>query len=468
MSAGTPTGEGPFVTIPLDMDGQGHGALSPRSAARRIRGWATAAATRWGAEGGDAVLYGLAAMFALLSGLLAGLASYRLWGWIALGPYLVAAGASVLLARRRRTHASRGNGAHQWGPARVWIFLVVLMGATLVPLAAEISLRSDGVATGHVQPEVLVIDQASVRLADGKDPYHAIVEDGRVKSTVPGEPVYESFFPYLPVMAVFGLPSSTHEPVRLTDTRIVFSVVTLLVVGIALLLLRGPPERTMRTLQFLTVLPTAALPLATGGDDMPVVAFLLLAIVLAQRRRPGWSGFVLGIVSSMKFTAWPLAALALFAARDREGRRAPGRMLLGMLVVAGPVVTPFALSNVRAFFDNVILFPLGMAGVTSPASSNLPGHILVKEVPWAHTLLAVAAVVLGALLVHHLVRRPPSTAAAVCTLAGWVMLVAICLAPATRVGYLLYPANFFVWGWMFSAADGSRDEPEHLLAAAVT
>ncbi len=37
-------------------------------------------------------------------------------------------------------------------------------------------------------------------------------------------------------------------------------------------------------------------------------------------------------------------------------------------------------------------------------------------------------------------------------LTGWVMTVAILLAPATRVGYLLYPANLFVWGWMLGQA----------------
>jgi hypothetical protein len=425
----------------------------------------------WGAEGGDALWYALAAAFALLSGLLSGLAGYRVWGWLALGPYAAAAAASAYLARRRVRGAqgTRSIPRDHWGPARVWIFLLVLLGATLVPLTVEITLRSSASDPVRVQPEVVVIDQAGARLAAGKDPYHATVEHGHVESAVPGEPSYESFFPYLPLMAVFGLPSSTHEPVRITDTRIVFSVVTLLVVGISLLLLRAPPDHKMRALQFLTVLPTAALPLATGGDDMPVVAFLLLAMVLAQRRRPGWSGLVLGVVSSMKFTAWPLAALALFAARDREGRRAAGRMALGMLVVAGPVVTPFALSNLRAFFDNVILFPLGLSGITSPASSNLPGHVLVLAFPWMHKLLpAAVAIAGGALLVQRLVRRPPATASTVCYLAGWVMLVAIMFAPATRVGYLLYPVDFFVWGWMLGAADRTAGEPELQMAVSVT
>ena len=33
------------------------------------------------------------------------------------------------------------------------------------------------------------------------------------------------------------------------------------------------------------------------------------------------------------------------------------------------------------------------------------------------------------------------------------MLVAILVAPATRIGYLVYPINFFVWAFMFRGAD---------------
>ena len=40
---------------------------------------------------------------------------------------------------------------------------------------------------------------------------------------------------------------------------------------------------------------------------------------------------------------------------------------------------------------------------------------------------------------------------------GWVMLVAILLAPATRVGYLLYPINLFLWAWMFRRSDDPAD-----------
>jgi hypothetical protein len=33
------------------------------------------------------------------------------------------------------------------------------------------------------------------------------------------------------------------------------------------------------------------------------------------------------------------------------------------------------------------------------------------------------------------------------------MLFGIVFAPATRVGYLLYPVNLFVWAWMLGRAD---------------
>ncbi|MGP8060084.1 MAG: hypothetical protein ACLP9C_10650, partial [Acidimicrobiales bacterium] len=122
--------------------------------------------------------------------------------------------------------------------------------------------------------------------------------------------------------------------------------------------------------------------------------------------------------------------------------------------VVVPVVIPFIIGNPRAFGDNAILFPLGLAGVASPAASPLPGHLLVSAFPRLHRVLpATVAVVGGVILVRYLWRKPPSTAAQVCSIAGWVMLVAILVAPATRIGYLLYPINFFVWSYMLGRAE---------------
>jgi hypothetical protein len=304
-----------------------------------------------------------------------------------------------------------------------------------------------------------VIERAGATLAKGHYPYYEVTNPrGKVDHPIPGQSVVNSFVPYLPIMTLFGIPSEKKHDVALTDARIFFSLVTLLVAGAALFLVPADGRRKMRALQVIAILPTAALPLATGGDDMPVVAFLLLAMVLAQRRQPFASGVVLGIVSAMKFTAWPLAALALFAARNRRGERKPGIMFLGMLVVAGPVVVPFALRGPWAFFDNVVLFPLGLSGVNSPAASPLPGHLIVTAFPFLHRALPLGVGLIGgAILALYLYRRPPQTAAQACNVGGVVMAVITLLAPATRIGYLLYPINFFVWGYLFSDAPGKED-----------
>ena len=66
------------------------------------------------------------------------------------------------------------------------------------------------------------------------------------------------------------------------------------------------------------------------------------------------------------------------------------------------------------------------------ALSRLAGRRLL----WGRVILCGVAIV-GAVVV------PMS-----CEVAGWALLIAILLAPATRIGYLIYPMNLFVWSWM--------------------
>ncbi|HEV3282263.1 MAG TPA: glycosyltransferase family 87 protein [Acidimicrobiales bacterium] len=406
-------------------------------------------------EGRDALLYGGSALFAGATGLLVRIPLYRQWGQLAVGPYaaaavimaLVAAGAGRPAATRspptRRPRTVRRT-------ARVVAFLIVLFGATVVPLTLEVVWRSQGNPALHVQPEVVVVEQAGARAADGHDPYRVIDRNGHVViAHQASEPAYELYYPYLPGMVIFGVASDANGEARLTDARIQFLVFTAVVGLVALSRLRPRTDARVRALQVLTVLPTAALPLATGGDDLPVVALMLAGLVALQRRRPVLAGLALGAASSLKFTAWPLVVLALFAARDRSRRGAVGRYVLGVVAVCGPVVLPLALRNPAAFVDNVVRYPLGLAGVSSPAASALPGHILVALAPGAHRAYVVVVGLVGAVvLLWYLRRRPPSNAGEVASLTGWVMTIAILLAPATRVGYLLYPVNLFVWAWM--------------------
>ncbi|HEY1828190.1 MAG TPA: glycosyltransferase 87 family protein [Acidimicrobiales bacterium] len=448
-------------------------------------------------EAGDALLYAIAALFALLTIVTSTEALYRQWAELAIGPFLggtvMAVGLEIL---RRRSDAKSATeptatpatpntdaaadplptpSRRSW-TLRIALAIGVFAGATAIPLGLEILWRSDHDPGTHEQPEVTVIEHAGQAVAKGKDPYHAVTNrKGKVIYHAPGVSTVNSFDPYLPIMNAFGIPSEKSHNIGLTDARIFFSVATLGVAALALFLCAADARHKMRALQVIAILPTAALPLATGGDDMPVVAFLLLAMVLAQRRQPFLSGIVLGIVSAMKFTAWPLAALAFFAARNKRGQRRPDLMLIGLLLVMVPVVVPYVLSGPWAFFDNVVLFPLGLSGVTSPAASPLPGHLIVSAFPWLHRALPVTVgFVGGGILGLYLWKRPPQNVADVCWLGGIVMAVATLVAPATRIGYLLYPINFFVWSYLFSEADvraptlGLEDPPRRQLLTART
>jgi hypothetical protein len=411
----------------------------------------------WSPEERDAVLYSASALFAICTAQLSSIALYQQWGRLAVGPYAFGALASAWAARRARARAARGldgpsAGAWHWSPQRMVIFLVVLLGATLMPLSLEVMWQANSGGTTHVQPEALVIQNSGTRVAHGQDPYQ-LIDGSKHKPPAPkGEPAYDVYNPYLPLMTAFGLAHSTKAPPRLTDARVAFAFVTILLVVIALALCRGPTGPRVLTLQAMTVLPTAALPLATGGDDVPVAAVMLLGLVLLQRRRPLGAGIALGVAASMKVTAWPLAAIALLAARDRNGERGrrPALLVLaGMAGVMVPVILPTAAANFPAFVDNVIRFPLGLSGLSSPAASPLLGHLVVSWFPGIHRVFT--AVVAGAgcvILGFVLVKRTPRTPADVARLLAWVMAVAILLAPATRIGYLMYPVDFFVWAWL--------------------
>lgn len=416
----------------------------------------------------DALVYTCSTLFALGTLAFAGIPLYRQWAAMAVGPYAAAAVGTAVVAR----WSWRNHQVVRW--ARAGALVVVLVGATLVPLGLEVVWASQGNAAAHVQPEVLVVEHAGVRADAGKDPYQVVDRNGRILIHQSAEPVYELYYPYLPGMILFGFSAGSKVEARLTDARLQFLVFTAAVSLLALSRLRPKSDARLRAAQALTVLPTAALPLSTGGDDMPVVALMLLGLVALQRRRPVLAGLAMGAAASLKFTAWPLVLLALWVTRDRGDRRAVGRYLGAVVAVVVPVVVPIALQNPSAFVDNVVRFPLGLAGVASPAASALPGHLLVSAFPAVHRPYVVTVAALGAAyVVWRLWRHPPRTPADLARLCAGLMLVAIVLAPATRVGYLLYPANLALWAWVLrqsetpqeatdqgSASPGARHTPD--------
>ena len=387
----------------------------------------------------DAALYGLAAAFALVTALTSTLLPHRAWGavaaWAYLGAFLVVAGQLVL--RRPR-----------WRMALTW---VAWTGAAILPLVIQAVQRAGG-RTDRAQEEVLVAEHMGERLGDTGTPY---LGHDAIAALPPGEQLL-GYAPYQPGMAVFGLPRAAFGDVWWTDARIWFAVATAAALVAAIRLLPGGGS-LVRAVQFATVLPICALTLATGGDDLPVLALALLALTLCARGRYGAAGLAVGAAASLKLFALPIVVvLAVLAVATGNGRR----LLPGALGLPVLTLLPAFLVDGDAFVENVIRFPLGHGLVTSPAQSPFPGYLITQTVPGGRYVAIGLLVAVAAAIAVVLFRRPPRMAAAAALFCGYGLLAAILLMPTTRFGYLLYPLALLVWapalGGALSRPTGSR------------
>ena len=389
---------------------------------------------RWNALGavtGDAIFYALASVFALLLAWRSTQPAQWQWGYLTFGPYALAAVLAFFVGRRLSKRRQL---------FRVGLVGLVMLGAVFIPLGLEAHWR-------HAQPEVGVISRAGQLLSKGQDPYRTYDRHGHVINEIKGIPAFESFFPYFPLMGIFGLPSAArHESKGLTDARIVMTLMTLLTSVWALALLRLSKEQKIRVAQVLIALPMGALFLSTGGDDMPILALLLLGVAALQRRQSNLAGVSFGLAAAMKLTAWPMAVGALLVTRDREDRSTWKRLLSWIVVIVAVTTVPFVFRAPAAFMSNVFAFPLGLAGVKSPAASALPGHILTTWVPvLGHVLAPVAFVIGGYFTTKYLRRHWPLTLSQLLGVMSVIFAVLMCVATATRIGYLIYPLNFALW-----------------------
>jgi hypothetical protein len=352
----------------------------------------------------DAILYSLSAVFALGLGIWSREPAQWHWGYLVVGPYTLCAAVAITLSRFKLQRTSM---------VRVGLLGLVLLGSVAIPLGLEARWRI-------AQPEVSVITRTGAYLIEGINPYHSYYQHGHLVNGIPGIPSYESFFPYFPLMGVFGLPSAeTHIGKGLTDARIAMSLLTLLTVCTALGLLRASGDKKIRVAQMLLALPTGALFLSTGGD-----------------------------AAAMKLTAWPLAVGALLVARTSKDRTAWHHVAAWTLGIVVATVAPFTVRAPWAFMSNVFAFPLGLAGVSSPAASALPGHILTTIwSPLGHVLAPVTFVVGGYFVTKYVRRTWPLTLSRMLGLMSVSFAVMICVASATRIGYLIYPVNFALWSW---------------------
>ncbi|MGK5679873.1 glycosyltransferase 87 family protein [Actinoplanes sp. URMC 104] len=403
----------------------------------------------------DLVLYGLSTVFALITALSSTLMPHRAWGSVAVWAYAIAFVLSAVQFAGYRIAGARPIASVVFGTAgRAALTWLTWAGAALLPLVMLAVERAGG-RTDRAQEEVLVVERMGERLVNDGTPY--LSRDAI--AALPADERLLGYSPYQPGMSIFGLPRAIAGDAWWTDARVWFALVTALALITAVLLLR--PRRAaephpddspaterwrsfaiVRATQAVTVLPICALTLATGGDDIPVLAFCVLAFALAATNRYGWAGVAVGAAAACKLFAFPVVAvlLVLALATARGGKLLPGALGLPLLVL----VPPFQVDQ-DAFVENVIRFPTGHGLVTSPAQSPFPGYLIAQNVPDGRLIALGLLIAVAVAITVRMIWWSPRSAASAASICGWGLLAAILLMPTTRFGYLLYPAAFLVW-----------------------
>lgn len=390
----------------------------------------------------DALLYGLSAGSAAVTAVAADIPLQRTWGRTALWGYGFATVGAAAASFRRW-------GETQERRCRVLLTVAVFSATAVVPLAVAANLRAEGDPGNHAQSEVIIVEEGADVLLDGRDPYSEKYIGGPLSDRPLATQIH---FPYMPLMLAFGMPRALVGHAPWADARVWFTIFSLSIAVVSLRKMPASANARVRVFQILFALPTGALLLATGGTDIPVLALLLATCVLARRDDGIGAGLVGGLALATKQTSLLVLPFVALAMAGGEQRR---RVLATAGLVGLGLTLPFAVWDFGAFVDDTVLFPLNAGQGESAAATPTIGSWLLDLFPSqqaAITALLVAVVV--AVVALLLVSGRGSSMSQACTRAAVAFLVAVALAPAARVGYLVYPINLIAWAVAFREAEG--------------
>jgi hypothetical protein len=425
-----------------------HRALAPPVPLRPAAGPRSRRAAGW---------YAVFAVYAGCVAVFSGPGHDRSWGiWASFGYAAAAVLAAAWPARRGRLAALAAS----------------LAGALAAPV---VWLATQATAT----PDVAVVTRSGAMLLHHGSPYLPLAQLAHGG--------FLAYSPYLPVMAVFGLPRALGLAGLAGDPRPWLAVATFVLLAVAFRIAAGQRAWTGRSLRcaaFAVASPVLAFPLAEGITDPPVLALTCLALALLtgpsrtvagparSAARPGgwlassaWAAAVtIGVACAMKYTAWPAVAVLTAMVAARDGARTAARFAataVGAAAFLTAGLAPAAMAAPASLIQNTLAYPLGLTRVRTPAQSPLPGHVLATLGPAGHLTAIILLIAAGLGIAASLVTRPPADGAAAARRLALGLALMFALSPATRFGYFAYPAGLY--GFLALTGQATSPSPPRLI-----
>ena len=354
------------------------------------------------------------------------------WGAWAAGGYAVAAVIATVASGRA------------WGG---WVAVAVSLAGALAAPTLWLMTREP------TTPDVAVVARSGVLLLHHGTPYLPLA------SLSAGG--WLAYNPYLPVMALFGLPGALGVPGMTWPWLIAGTFLLLYATFLVTLTPRADGRRrdALGHATFWLSCPIMAFPLTMGITDPPMIALICLALALlsrglarptgqAQSRDTILAAAVLGVACATKYTAWPALAIIAVMVAARCGARSAVRftaIALGAAAALVAALAPAALRHPASILQNTVAYPLGLTSAKSPAASPLPGHLLATLGSGGHLAALALLTAAGLAIVASLVVSPPTTPAAAARRIAIGLTALFLLSPATRFGYFIYPIALLAW-----------------------
>jgi hypothetical protein len=365
------------------------------------------------------------------------MAAYWVFAAYAVAVVLLAGGQDVIWAAWAAPAYCVAAMALPW--SRSWgVAALVAVFAVAAPLLA---MMAQG---GELAAGMTVIERSATLLIRDGTPY---LPSGQLSSWL-------AYNPYLPAMALFGLPSAIGLQGAPGDPRVWLVLVTVAALAAALSLgvphsvrdCAGCRRHLLRSIAIATACPAVALNLAVTTTDPPVLALMVLALALLKFPERTWLAAVaLGLACAMKPTAWLAIPVLAAMLRSRDGTRAAVTFTVTSVAVFLAITLPVMLANPVAMAQNTVLFPLGLTTHLTPAQSLTPGDLLARTGPVGHDLSVILLLVVGIAVAVLLLVRPPRSPRA----AAWWLAIGLALmftlGPDERFGYFIYPLGLVGW-----------------------